>query len=476
MRYKKILLLLLCCVLLMPLLTGCTSKKIFVTEEDLYSLTPYSDNELKLETFYIKNGARFYETYTPNGFLGGQLTRFSKEEYYWLQKDASLIPSLYKDEIIAFSSKEENDLKDLKVSRYYDVGYSIGIYGGSFDNNGYYCINLISNTVRDSSAFKALSNSVSEDIRIVEVNNKPIDEKMLNDGGIFKGLKKGDTVEIGYYAGTFYSTAIAEADYYFLQSYENLYIEDVKSTKNGYLAVTLPSDAKSGYYKIEGGGLFRYFAYERGEQEDAKTDMNENYFEEGIENEYAHAQQYSISVGSITHNVGVDITYDPNTAKEEDISITLVSPNGNKYTLEYKDGLAEIQLAEVIAGKWMIYAYPKTLVIENIDVIPIAQDPDAKKETYTFEIEENSVNKQFFCYYDGEGDIWGTITNEKGEAQILEDERDSERNEYLATTYGYLEAGTYTMTIYHYMDTVVTETGVRTDDSKTQDEIIFIEE
>lgn len=475
MRKNKLLLLMLCLIMLMPLLTGCTAKKVFVTDEDLYSLTPYADTELKLETFYIKNGAKFYETYIPKGHVTGRITQYSREKYYWLQKDASLIPSLYKDEIIAYASTKEVDLKDLKIERYYDVGYSIGIYGGAFDNNGYYCITLSNNVIKDSSAYKALSKASASDIRIVEFNNKPIDENMLNDGGIFKGIEQGETCEIGYYAGTFYETATITSDYYYLQSYETMSVDNVTSTKNGYLAITLPSDAKSGYYRIDGGGLFKYYSYERGEKVDSEENMNENYYKAGEETDFSHAQQYSLTVGSKTQNVTVDITYDKETGKEEDISFILMSPSGIDYEIAHEKGKASIELAEMMAGKWLIYVYPKTLEINNIDVLSAAQDPDAKKEVYTFTIDEEDENAQFFCKYSGTGKIWGTVSREDGEAEILEELKEN-GEKYLGVTYGYLSPGTYTMTIYHYMDTAVVETGVREDSSSMEEEIIYVED
>lgn len=475
MKLKRLLPLFLAMCMIVPLLTGCTAKKIFVTEEDLYSLISYSDSELKLDTYYVKNGAKFYETYTPEGDTSTLLSQYSKDNYFWLQKDMSLIPSLYKDEIIAYSSQKETDLKDIPIKRYYDVGYSVGIYAGKFDQNGYYCITLSENVIKDSSAYNALSKASSKDIRIVEVNGKPIDPNMINDGGVFSGLSQGDSFEIGYYAGTFYETALMEADYYFLQSYETTSIDKVSSTKNGYLALTLPTDAKSGYYQIDGSGLFKYYAYERGEQVDSETDMNENYYKAGENTEYANAQQFSLNVGSKTPNVSFSIKYDTLSAKEEDISFTLVSPDKKTYEITHKEGSASIDMAVVMAGKWHIYAYPKSLEVLSIDINSAQQNADAKKETFTFTVDESAENIEFYCEYDGTGEIWGTISNSQGEAEGLESIRKNGKL-YLGYTYGYLSPGTYTMTIYHFMDTAIVETGTRENTSNMEEEVIYIED
>ena len=456
-------------------ITGCTPKKIFVSEEEKYMLVPFTSDQLSLETYYVKDGAKFYETYTPDGTSTGVLSAFSKEKYFWLTKDATLIPTLYSDEILAYSSSKASKLEDVVAERFYDVGYSMGIYGGKFDEDGYYCVSLKGNVVPNSSAYKAISKASSKDIRIVSVNDTPIDKSMLNDGGIFINLEKDKSYEIGYYAGTFYETAIITADYYFLQSYEKIEITSISSTKHGYLSLQMPAEAKSGYYYISGKGMFKYYNYEKGEYSDNEINMNERIYEENISQEFAYAQQYSLSVGAQLYNVGFSLEYDSLSAKEEDISITLISPSGTVYDMPAKDGLAYVELAEVYAGKWYIYAFPKELSVKNIDAVSAAQDPDSIKEEYVFTVDEAEKNMKFFCKYQGEGNVWGIVTNEKGEAQVLEKEK-IDKETYLTTTYGYLPKGTYYMTVYHYLDTSIIDYGKEVDEENTDDEIIYIED
>ena len=470
---EKIILLSIITLCVLPVLTGCTSKQIFVNEADKYKLVALSDTELKLETYYIKDGAKFYAAYTPEGTIA-KLSAYSKQQYYWVDKDISLIPSLYKDEIIAYSSTKEVNLTNAVIHRYYDVGYSIGVYGGSFDDNGYYCISAKENTIPGSSAHEQFNRAKSDDIRIATVNDKPIDDSMINDGGIFLDMPKGSKCEIGFYSGTFYGTVTVESDYYFLQSYEDIKVSAVMSTKNGYLAITLPDDAKSGYYQIENGGIFKYYAHEKGTVADADIDMNEIYKNEDGESSIVHAQQYTLAVASKTYNVIFRLIYNQNTVKEEDVSVTLVSPDGINYKLPVADGTAELELAEVMAGNWTMQVYPKHIEVTDISAVSAAKDPNAKKEEYTFTVEKGKENVEFFCKYDGEGDIWGTISNENGEAVVMKKKKESSSifsGQYLSATYGYLPEGTYTMTIYYYLNTSITDTGMR--DTVKNDDIIF---
>ena len=80
-------------------------------------------------------------------------------------------------------------------------------------------------------------------------------------------------------------------------------------------------------------------------------------------------------------------------------------------------------------------------------------------------------NIQFYAQYEGEGDVWGIVENESGESQELDVDT---QNHELTTTYSYLAAGTYTMTIYHYKDTKIGEMGYQVDTDNEEHEIITI--
>lgn len=67
--------------------------------------------------------------------------------------------------------------------------------------------------------------------------------------------KKNKEYHLTFYAGTYYQTATIKADEKFLQYYEAYVIEKAENTKNGYLKFSMPDDAKSGYYMIEGAGF-----------------------------------------------------------------------------------------------------------------------------------------------------------------------------------------------------------------------------
>ena len=50
------------------------------------------------------------------------------------------------------------------------------------------------------------------------------------------------------------------------------------------------------------------------------------------------------------------------------------------------------------------------------------------------------------------------------------------KNHLLSVDYSYLKAGTYTVTIYHYLDTEIKEVNYQANEGAFTDEVVIIEE
>lgn len=451
---------------------GFEGKQIFVEEGAEYELTPLNDSELVNDKYYIKNGSKFYEAYMPNGTVSSMASQVDSKRLFWLDVDESLIPTYYKGELIAYPS-ENLSLDRISVERFSDVGYSIGLYGGTVDDEGYLCYKLKENSIGVSNAYSVLSQSKSDQIRITTINDNPVNTDSINSGGIITGLSQNEEYTIGYYAGTYYSTATVKADEHYLQSYEIINIDKAETTKNGYLSISLPDDAKSGYYLINGYGLFKYYDYKKGEQDDSKTDMNEPYYRSYEEQIMANSQKYVVNVPTKANNISFTVSYNAATIDEESIQCILQAPSGEIYTMQVKEpGTIFLQLAEAVAGRWSISISPKEM--EIIDVTVDAETPSntTVTDSYDFVITEDSTNIQFIAEYTGDGDIWGVVKNENGETVSLENLKDNR----LSAVYSYLSAGTYTVTIYHYADTAIDNVTYQTYEDNLENEIITIEE
>lgn len=454
-------------------LSGCEFKQMFVNPEDAYKLSELSDNELIDDSYYVKDSAAFYELYQPEGEnVSSRSNRQEDDRIFWLNKDESLIPALYQNEIIAYPS-EDTTLSEINMERFKDVGWSIGLYGGYIDEDGYLCYSVKQNCIVDSEAFEVLSDAPSDSIRIVSINDEPVSEDMLDSSGIILGLEENGTYQFNYYSGTKYGTSLITADYKFLQSYEIYSIEKAYTTKNGYLAIYMPEDAQSGYYYLNGYGVFKYYAFKKGESDIAQENMNEPYYLTESEKISAYAQQYFFNVSMKTKNVGVSVYYDMADYTEDDILVIATSPNGTDYTMTNTSNSARLMLEEAMAGRWTVSILPKDLKITDVVAESTQMEDDAQEEVSSFYVGKDKTGVVFYVEYSGKGSVWGIVENEQGEAVMLEE---GNEDGMLVAAYSYLPKGTYTMTVYHYNDTKIVNMDYTNDSRIKTEEVLVIEE
>lgn len=443
-------------------LVGCEKKQIFINENDKYVLKDYEDTDLIVDTYYVKDASKFYETYLPNG----------AEDVFWMQKDHSLIPTLYKNEVIAYAS-ENTELKEISLERYEYLGYSFGIYGCEIDEDGYICFSLEKSIVDKSSAKDELWDAKSTNIRIVAIDDIPVTKEMLSDEGVIIGLEKDKEYTLTIYSGTYYGNVAIKADTQFLEPYETYQIEKAETTKNGYLSISMPDGLKTGYYCINDNSFLKYYDFSKGEKDLSDIDMNEAFYQTEAERIASYSQQYVVSVNEKTLDVGFRISYESGQYEDEEIICYLTSPAGIAYEMPASMGTAYVELAEVISGRWTINVLPKDLEIIDIETISTKKADETVNDEYNYIFETDEENIQFYVSYEGDGDIWGTVSSADGKSQSFE--LDSKEKK-LTTTYTYLPAGSYTVTIYHYADTSIKEVGHKKDEDNENVEVIIIEE
>lgn len=471
-KYENKFGLLLLSLFICLLLSGCGKKDIFVDESKLYELTALSDDELTDDNYYVKNGADFYAVYKPEGSASGIVNSPTASRLFWMNKDKSLIPSLYKDELIAFPSEKTN-LTEIRLERFEEVGWSLGFYGGYMDDQGYICYSIGQNCIKGSDAYEKLNDKKSDNIRIVSINDEPVTKEMLNDAGVITGLEKDGQYVIGLYAGTYYGTITLTADRYFVESFEIMSVPKANDTRNGYLAIYMPDEFPSGWYAINGKGLFKYYNYKKGDDNDEEVDMNQAYYQTLADSMEAYAQQYVASVEEKTENVLFSVRYATDVYSDEEVTAVLIAPDGTQYGMTSENGVAYTEISDVMAGRWKISVMPQDLEITNVTTESTKPEMDAVHEEREFIIEEDDANIQFYATYTGNGEVWGTVENQNGESRILDADT---QNKFLTTTYAYLPAGTYKVTVYHYVDTQITDIGYGIDGNNVEEEIITITE
>lgn len=339
-------------------------------------LTPLTKEQLTSNTYYVKKkDGNFYKL--PEGTLcidtenqgedaaatSGMIAAYADPEnrlLYFTSDDAA-IPTVYSDEVIAYTSPDgtEQDT-DGSVSipsifyfeRYKDEGYSIGVHGlrsdGDIDGDEtgtpvdvsalpegmskkYHAVCSSFIFCSGSDFDKKISLPEGNQLIIDKVGNIPLSSQNMSSGGTIKGLTKNAIYKTEAYDGTKYIGDDVIADTHMLTSFEVFTVDDYNMNEDGYLTIKIPDDFWSGYYFINGFGLFKYINHPAGQGSD-DIDLNTPYILEQ-DKETGEVKLNPANGQKLTKVTGTseNATYDPENEEEEataesDLPITNTDP------------------------------------------------------------------------------------------------------------------------------------------------------
>lgn len=481
--FKRIIPTLLTAAAFSVTLTGCTS--LFEEQKNQYELVAVKSTELEEDTYYVKSGTDFYEVYNADGTATGSAIKNDRTRIFWLMDDESLVPTLYKGEVLAYASSS-NELTGTSLERFKDSGYSIGTYNMTWDEENQQFDFTLSDVITDSEGYTIFKEDKSKNFSITEINSQKVTEDMINTAGVFTCFEENAQYEISYYSGTYYETDTFTASVHMFQAFELYSLDDVESTKNGYVEIHLPDDLKSGWYKIGGVGVFKYIDHERdGSDEPEGDEWNEAYFT-SVSDSYSYAQKYSLSFDTTTLDATINVTIDPDSIGDDGVSIEAEAPDGTIYELtnekvansykgeyETEDGVVySVTLDEAIPGKWYIYISPKTITVTDVSVESAAYDEEKTEVDETFVLSSDETNKTFKVTYTGDGDINGVVVAPDGQTYTLT--RQSSTSNVYYYNMSYLKAGTYTVKVYHNTDTEIDSITMEDGETDAEEEIITI--
>ena len=443
-------------------LSGCKDIQIFEKEVDPNKQLELSDDEIETDKYYIKNGTKFVEVYQPKGNIKGSMNALKKDRvFYFVESfgDENKVPEHYRGEIIAYASNKSS-LEEINLERFKDLGYSIGIYEGRIENDGYYHVNLENQgKVENSELFLAMAETQSTDIRIKSINGVPVSEEMIDKNtGVFLGLSPMESYKIEFFSGTYYYEAEVKADTHFLQSYEiySFGESNFTDTLNGYMAFETPENLKSGWYFVNGNGLFKYYNFIKGEKNIKEVEMNENYYTSEEEMIAACSSEYFFEVKEKSSNLEVKIRED-NLYSYKDITAYIYSPDKTRYGMIYdeEEKALKTTIKEAMAGKWKINVIPKNVVMNNIEVNALETVSELTLVEQTLSFDQAEDNLRFCIDYEGEGTVNGTIITPSGETFVMEEEDTIQSNNGIYYTkliydFIYVEPGNYAVRIYHH--------------------------
>lgn len=466
------------------LLVGCDSDIQWFRNSDGEKLTGIEDKKMEKDIYYAKQGSRFYETLSPNiGASKNKGITSSPDRVIPLYNCVNLVPSQYYGEGIAYTST--GNLKfEFALERFKDLGYSLGCYNGHFDENGYYTFKKSMNCVEDSSLGQFLEKKDGDDVRIAAINEQPVTVDMVDlDGGVICGLDEMATYSVQLFIGTqFYSVDIV-ADTLMLRSmelyeYEKEYLE---FSSNGYLYFNTPTDLRSGYYWINGSGLFKYFDHKKGEGSD-DVDMNENYYASEKERIEANSRQYTVNVGNRVKDMEILVPYTANDeVQESQIKGYVYAPDGTSYDMEVnvEEKVLRLMLTEASAGEWTVNVMPKDVNYGEVAANSTEEEeqPSVKEKAFIFETDAENIVFSTTVKSNDKDEVHGFVMSPDGRSydMSLEYENYDKTTGKIYYEMPYLTAGEWQVKIYYHPTT--TELGEITQDTnkETETEVIIVE-
>lgn len=303
---KKLLLLGMLSVTALAGLTGCS---LFETVKGLSAGQPVAladISELRPGSVYVWHNDKvkdirqdIRETPEQNVFFRcptGDINFAGKEteeltdhpRSIWInEEDDQNIPTLKKGDRLLYVSEKDVPEKII-LERFADYGYTIGVSNLIGDPGEHYYI-LYADAKEDD--YKYSVDMESDAAKIVQFDlitrlylDKVGDINVRNDtvsaGGTVTGLEKGKEYVCEFYTGTFYQDFLLRADIHSFGSMERFVSYDFEFLHSNCIAIEIPEYCKSGYYFVNGAGLFRYVSEQdesvyNGEAYDENIDWNE---------------------------------------------------------------------------------------------------------------------------------------------------------------------------------------------------------
>ena len=303
---KKVIVLLLAGVMSVSLLSGCGEKKVV---KNVSSSQSYL-KDLEDGNYYVYH---VDDTGTPtvkqvcfgkaNFDQGSTANGFDAKRVMWYKEDYDNIPTLYAGDSLIYYTNSELDEK-FKFERFFDYGYTIGLCNLEETDSGRYKISTkvddsctypngdTDSILRFSNGSVIVDSVAGRSLRAPEKDSTVDTDKDNKYASIYEALQRKDATISVTPSGTI--NGLAKNGNYDVEVYEgtNLpqkftFAADIRAfgsyqttTSTNYsfdgdknvITIGIPSYFNSGYYNINGMGMFRYVA--AGNSYDDSTDFN----------------------------------------------------------------------------------------------------------------------------------------------------------------------------------------------------------
>lgn len=203
-------------------------------------------------------------TLCPAGDINWDTDSFINHTVWFTSTNDSEIPTIYPGDKLLYVSSTLVPYEGIEWERYADYGYTIGVANMIGDNSGHY---RIINTDGDGyegyvypgSDVNVLNKYVGVSYMFLDkVSGNSIRESSISEGGTVLNLLKDHEYVCEWYTGTNYQDYKMKANIHTFGLLEEFTTYDYEFLHSNCIEIVIPDWFRTGYYYINGSGIFRY--------------------------------------------------------------------------------------------------------------------------------------------------------------------------------------------------------------------------
>lgn len=246
--------------------SDATTKTEVMTVEDLEDGCYYVWHNANSDIEDDLNGAVSKDVFKlcPEGTVNWLDNTNISHTIWFKSSNDNEIPTLYPGDQLIYISQTTAPSGGIKWERYADYGYTIGVANLQEAASGHYRIILdmekgyagYINFESDASELSAYTR-VSE-LFLDKIGNVAVRDNLVSEGGTITGLEKNGKYVCEWYTGTYYQDYEMVADNHTFCILEEFTTYEYEFLHSRAISITIPEWFKSGYYYVDGVGLFRY--------------------------------------------------------------------------------------------------------------------------------------------------------------------------------------------------------------------------
>lgn len=308
---KKLLIVVLFVVLVIVFLflNGTLSFETYGQNEETISKNVTTVDDLKDGCFYVwhndsesdiatdLNGSFSSDVFRicPEGEINWEKNDFIEHTLWFTSENDYEIPTLYEGDVLVYISSTTVPFSGVEWERFADYGYTVGVSNMIGDESGHYRIENSDGKgykgylSKNSDAFVVNDFVNISYLFLDKIGKVPIRDNNVSEGGTVLGLSKDQKYVCEWYTGTYYQDYELTANMHAFSSLETFTTYDYEFLHSNCIEINIPEWFKTGYYYIQGAGLFRYVSDEdkglySGESYDENINWNDPiilYDEEG---------------------------------------------------------------------------------------------------------------------------------------------------------------------------------------------------